>query len=369
MTERTQNLVSSALFIALGILLPVLFHAFGLGSVFLPMFWPVAACGFFVPISFSLYVGILTPLLSYMTTGMPPPPILYRMMLELGFLGSLTGLLYQKTRWGIFWIVLVSFFFTQGIGFLGAFAIAPILGLPPQFYALISRIKIIPGMVCMGIFIPFILRRIKNEPAFKSRKRMAQSHRDYFNRLAPEWNGKVKDDPILKEYLMRFGVSAGDRIVDIGAGTGRMAKHLIGLVGKNGCVVAEDISDRMLKEGKRLLQNPHLHWVCDDVMSLAFKEASFDKVLCFSAFPHFPDPTVALKEMHRVLRPGGKLLILHTCSSERLNEFHASLENTVCKDVLPAIKNVKPLLKQAGFAPGKTTEKDDLYWVEGWKPL
>ncbi len=196
---------------------------------------------------------------------------------------------------------------------------------------------------------------------------MSRAHREYFNRLAPEWNDRMTDDSEFIQHLIQFGVSPGDSVLDIGAGTGRMTKHLIGLVGDNGRIVAEDIAEAMLLEGKRRLGNHTHHWLCDDVKALAIKDETFDKVLCFSAFPHFTHPKKALAEMHRVLRHGGKLLILHTASSLQLNAFHASLDGIVCHDRLPAAETMIPMLRQTGFRPERIQEKENLYWVQAEK--
>ena len=198
---------------------------------------------------------------------------------------------------------------------------------------------------------------------------MSQAHREYFNGIASEWSEKMTDDPIFRDYLIRFVVSSGDCVLDVGAGTGRMTKYLAELVRPDGMVVAEDIADCMLMEGKKILGNHHQHWLCDDLLRLSIKDKTFDKILCFSAFPHFIDPMAALKEMYRVLRPSGKLLILHTSSSAQLNEFHTSLNGVVCNDVLPSAKEMIPLLNQAGFICKEIIERENLYWLEALKPF
>ena len=68
-SDRSRHIVLSALFITLGLVLPMLFHGLGLGRFFLPMFWPVAASGFFLTAPFCLAVGILTPWVSFLLTG------------------------------------------------------------------------------------------------------------------------------------------------------------------------------------------------------------------------------------------------------------------------------------------------------------
>ncbi|MCJ7813332.1 hypothetical protein MUP95_08475 [bacterium] len=167
---RTTNLTLSALFIAMGILIPILFHMVGLGSVFLPMFWPIAACGFFVPFQYTVIVGGLTPVLSSLMTGMPPQPILTKMIFEMIFLSGAIHLFYTKTRFGILWIVLIGVAFSRIILFVSSAAIAPILGLPYEWYAIASLLKNTPGMIILLIMIPIIINKIKGENIFRLRK-------------------------------------------------------------------------------------------------------------------------------------------------------------------------------------------------------
>jgi len=172
MNLRTQNLTLSAMFMALGVLIPMLFHSVGLGSIFLPMFWPVAVCAFFLPVSYAMAVGLLTPVLSTLLTGMPPisPPILYIMMAELTTLAGVIGFFYQQTRWGTFWLLLVGMAVSRIVLYLFAGVLGPILGLPPKLVSIVSVVKGIPGIIIMLVLIPIVLKKIKHEVLFKSRK-------------------------------------------------------------------------------------------------------------------------------------------------------------------------------------------------------
>ena len=197
---------------------------------------------------------------------------------------------------------------------------------------------------------------------------MSKAHREYFNRQASEWAEKMGADPEVEQTLTRFGILEGDRILDMGAGTGRVSTFLADLAGESGMVIAADIADEMLRAGSRGLTVQPVYWVCTDASSSAFRETVFDKAICFSSFPHFKDPAGTLIELRRILRPGGRLLILHMHSSSELNAFHASLEGVVSDDVLPSADKLARMLRDAGFIPQTLIDEPGLYYAESVKP-
>ena len=95
--SATKNMITTALCIALGLVLPSAFHLVGAGSVFLPMHIPVLLCGLLCGWQYGAVCGGIVPLLSSVVTGMPPIfPTAPAMMLELCAYGCLTGLLYRQ---------------------------------------------------------------------------------------------------------------------------------------------------------------------------------------------------------------------------------------------------------------------------------
>ena len=160
MADRTRDLVLSAMFIAAGVILPSFFHALGLGAAFLPMFWPVAVAGFFLPLPAAILTGFLTPVVSFLITGMPPPPILYRMIVELAMLSASISLL--QRRLGIFLTVASGLVVSLLAGFGGSLLIAPILGLPPAFYAAATMLRGLPGIAAILFIVPLITGKLKS---------------------------------------------------------------------------------------------------------------------------------------------------------------------------------------------------------------
>ena len=101
--SQTKNLVGTALCIALGLILPQVFHLIGAGPVFLPMHIPVLLCGLCFGWPFGLVCGAVTPLLSSVMTCMPPLfPTGTAMVFELAAYGALSGILYRKLRKNIY---------------------------------------------------------------------------------------------------------------------------------------------------------------------------------------------------------------------------------------------------------------------------
>lgn len=172
MKKRTQQLTLSAMFVALGVLFPMLFHGVGLGSIFLPLYWPVAVAAFFLDVPLTIAVALLAPLLSSLVTGMPPvsPPVLQVIMLELFVLGGVTILCYSKTRWGLIWPLLAGLMLSRIVLFFVIIAMAPLLNLPPKAFSMTILIQGTPGIIAILILAPIIVNRIKHEPIFLSRK-------------------------------------------------------------------------------------------------------------------------------------------------------------------------------------------------------
>ena len=92
-----------------------------------------------------------------------------------------------------------------------------------------------------------------------------------------------------------------------------------------------------------------------------------DTAVLFSLFPHLKKPLQALKELKRVLKPGGTFLVLHVECSATLNRFHKELNTTVSEDILPPADKLAAMAVSAGLKIIKAYEQDDLYWVEGRK--
>lgn len=107
----------------------------------------------------------------------------------------------------------------------------------------------------------------------------------------------------------RVGLRRGERVLDVACGTGVAARAAAERVGRTGRVAGIDINAAMLGIARTLPAGAgaSIGWVQGNVQSLPFAEASHDVVLCQLGLQFVPGRPAALAQMHRVLRPGGRL--------------------------------------------------------------
>ena len=112
--------------------------------------------------------------------------------------------------------------------------------------------------------------------------------------------------------VMVADIQEGDRVLDIAGGTGDLALAFARRVGRQGCVVHTDVNEAMLKTGRdRLLDaGVVLPTLACDAESLPFADGSFDRVSVAFGLRNMTHKDKALSEMCRVLREGGRLLVL-----------------------------------------------------------
>lgn len=117
-----------------------------------------------------------------------------------------------------------------------------------------------------------------------------------------------------RQAVALAGVRRGQRVLDLASGTGDLAERFAGIVGAAGTVILSDINAAMLTQGRdRLLdlgRVGNLHYVLANAERLPFTPDSFDCVTIGFGLRNLTHKAWALEEMLRVLRPGGRALIL-----------------------------------------------------------
>ena len=135
------------------------------------------------------------------------------------------------------------------------------------------------------------------------------------------------------------GVRKGHKVLDIAGGTGDLAAKFSGIVGPEGCVVLADINDSMLKVGRdRLVDRGivnNVQFSQADAQHLPFPDNTFDVITIAFGLRNVTDKDMALRSMLRVLKPGGRLLILEF--SKPGNPLLGKIYDTYSFNVLPKL--------------------------------
>lgn len=160
MKKNVQKLVLTALFMALGVVFPMLFHVFGAaaGTVFLPMHIPVLLCGLLCGWQYGGVCGLAVPLLASLLTGAPPLfPVACAMMLELCAYGVISGLLYPRLPVSVSLVGAML-----GGRAVNGLANAVLLGLAGKSYGFVpfftaSFVTCLPGIVIQLLLIPAVV--------------------------------------------------------------------------------------------------------------------------------------------------------------------------------------------------------------------
>ncbi|RXJ03941.1 demethylmenaquinone methyltransferase [Anaerobacillus alkaliphilus] len=116
-----------------------------------------------------------------------------------------------------------------------------------------------------------------------------------------------------KDTMKRMSVQKGQKALDVCCGTADWTIALGQAVGNNGKVYGLDFSKNMLSIGKQKVQSmPQIELIHGNAMELPFKDNEFDFVTIGFGLRNVPDYMQVLKEMYRVLKPGGKVVCLET---------------------------------------------------------
>lgn len=162
--NSTKKLVTAALLLAIGVIIPSIFHLTGLpGPVLLPMHIPVLIGGFLLPPSLALLLGMLTPLLNTFITGMPFFfPIAIIMVFELGAYALVASLLYRVLKVPTLLSLIISMVVGRIVAGITIFILSAFftIQLDPILFVKGAVIAGIPGIIVQIILVPTIVYAI-----------------------------------------------------------------------------------------------------------------------------------------------------------------------------------------------------------------
>ena len=140
----------------------------------------------------------------------------------------------------------------------------------------------------------------------------------FFDQCASWWDADmIRNEDIIATILDNGGITEGLHILDVACGTGVLFPDYL----KRGTasVTGIDIAPEMAKIAQRKF--PDVQVICGDVETTRF-DRTFDAIMVYNAFPHFPDPAHLIEVLAGLVRPGGRLSVAHGMSRAALIKHH-----------------------------------------------
>ncbi|MEU7340277.1 MULTISPECIES: methyltransferase domain-containing protein [unclassified Streptomyces] len=180
--------------------------------------------------------------------------------------------------------------------------------------------------------------------------------REFFTARAAGWDARFPDDgPAYAAAAAELGLREGDRVLDAGCGTGRALPPLRAAVGPSGTVIGVDLTPAMLTAAVRAGRDRVGRLLLADVAALPLRSASLDAVFGAGLIAHLPNPEANLRELARVVRPGGTLALFHPIGRAALA---ARQGRRITPEDLRAESRLRPLLAGSGWDMTSYVDED-----------
>ena len=193
----------------------------------------------------------------------------------------------------------------------------------------------------------------------------AATNDDEATRATVAWLEEQAVHPFLRDVavrsMARLDLQHGESVLDVGCGTGVFLPGLAAAVGPEGRVVGLDHSAAFLEEARKRLTeasvSDRVELIEGDAHHLPFADGAFDAVHCERVLMHLEDPALAIREMYRVVRPGGRVVLAEVyAAGARIDHPDPEAEKLISAALVSGIRNtsmgiaLRGLLVESGFS-------------------
>ncbi|MFJ5097983.1 class I SAM-dependent methyltransferase [Streptomyces sp. NPDC088557] len=186
--------------------------------------------------------------------------------------------------------------------------------------------------------------------------------REFFGSRAAHWDSRFPDDgPAYTAAVESIGLRPGDAVLDAGCGTGRALPPLRAAVGPSGTVLGVDLTPEMLEQAVlagRGGPGGSAALLRADVGRLPVRDGALNAVFGAGLVSHLADPVADLRELARVVRPAGRLVLFHPIGRAALAARHG---REITPDDLRAEPRLGPVLAEAGWRLVGYVDEDARY--------
>jgi demethylmenaquinone methyltransferase/2-methoxy-6-polyprenyl-1,4-benzoquinol methylase len=193
----------------------------------------------------------------------------------------------------------------------------------------------------------------------------------FFDSVAERWDS-WEDLPrlhaTLDAALERFELGPAEQVLDVGCGTGNLTAAILRRLSAQGRVTAVDCSGRMIAVARAKIDDARVLWRHAAVERLPVESACYERIFCYSVWPHLRQPDRIAARLLAMLKPGGILHVWHTISRARVNQIHARVSPAVKDHLLAPAAETATMLARTGFLIEHTQDDDEAYLVTACRP-
>ncbi|MBT9159732.1 MAG: class I SAM-dependent methyltransferase [Dehalococcoidia bacterium] len=196
---------------------------------------------------------------------------------------------------------------------------------------------------------------------------MNSRHKEFFDSMAEKWDEMVRHDPNkLRRIFDYIDLEAGQRVLDVGTGTGVLIPYIRDAIGTEGAVVAVDFSGEMLRIAQQKHTWENVKYLQGDVEKLKL-DNEYDCIICYSVFPHFTNQEKIVQHLASGLKKSGKLVICHSQSREAVNSLHQRAGEEVRECQLPTIDQLRRMMEKVGLLVEKQIDGEEMFFIAAVK--
>ena len=187
--------------------------------------------------------------------------------------------------------------------------------------------------------------------------------KEFFDRAAEKWDETVHHNPDkLKVIFGYIGLEEGQRVLDVGTGTGVLIPYMHQAIGAKGAIAAVDFSGKMLDIARKKYPFGNIEYLQADVEKLRL-DNEYDGIICYSVFPHFTDQEKVVQHLASGLKKSGQLVVCHSESREAINKRHQRESEEVRECRLPTMDQLRRMMEKAGLSVEKQIDSGDIFFI------
>ena len=192
---------------------------------------------------------------------------------------------------------------------------------------------------------------------------------EYFDSYGEDWDKDLTAEDLerLAHLIDKIKITEGIKVCDLGCGTGVMFDILRRRVGEKGMIVGVDFAPRVAHKAHRNFPFHNIGVVEARASQLPFYKENFDLVISFAAFAHFCNKDKTIHQAWHILKPGGRIVIIHFASRDELARQHHEMGGPIDCDELPTKDQLAEMFARSHFSRFELTENKDLYLAIGYK--